>query len=96
MAFDLLIKNGTIVDGTGADRFHGDIAVTDGKIVEVGKVSGSASRTIDASDSASFASSDSSVCIVCIHLPRRGLLTSAECLALAVALHMRPRGAGRS
>jgi len=50
MAFDLLIKNGTIVDGTGADRFHGDIAVTDGKIIEVGKVSGSASRTIDASD----------------------------------------------
>ena len=33
-------------------------------------------RTIDASDSASFDSSDSSVYVVCIHLPRPGLLRS--------------------
>ena len=26
-AYDLIIRNGTIVDGTGQDRFHGDIAV---------------------------------------------------------------------
>ncbi len=50
MSWDLVIKNGTIVDGTGAPRFHGDIAVKDGLIAEVGEVSGSAARTIDASD----------------------------------------------
>ncbi|MGD9603282.1 MAG: amidohydrolase family protein [Gammaproteobacteria bacterium] len=50
MTYDLVIKNGTIVDGTGADRFHGDIGVKDGLIVDVGKVSGSAQRTLDASD----------------------------------------------
>ncbi|MEQ8493008.1 MAG: amidohydrolase family protein [Gammaproteobacteria bacterium] len=50
MAWDLVIRNGTVVDGTGAPRFHGDIAVKDGVIAEVGEVSGSATRTIDASD----------------------------------------------
>ncbi len=50
MTHDLVIRNGTIVDGTGADRFHGDIAVKDGIITEVGEVSGSAERTIDAAD----------------------------------------------
>ena len=48
MAFDLLIKNGTLIDGTGAPAQHGDIAVTGGRIVEIGKVSGSAARVIDA------------------------------------------------
>ena len=32
MAYDLLIKNGTVIDGTGAPRCHADIAVKDGKI----------------------------------------------------------------
>lgn len=50
MPFDLLIKNGCVVDGTGAERFHGDVAVADGKIVEIGVVSGSADRVIDATD----------------------------------------------
>src|SRR5205807_6631659 len=48
MAYDLLIKNGRIVDGSGAPAFRGDIAVKDGKIVEIGKLSGPAARTIDA------------------------------------------------
>lgn len=48
--YDLVIRNGTVVDGTGADRFAADIAVTDGRIVEVGKVDGRARETIDASD----------------------------------------------
>jgi len=47
MAYDLVIKNSRIVDGSGQPSFQGDVAVQDGKIVEVGKVSGPAGRTID-------------------------------------------------
>ncbi len=47
--YDLIIKGGTIVDGTGADRFTGDVAVKDGVIAAVGRVSGDATREIDAS-----------------------------------------------
>ena len=50
MAFDLLIRNGTVIDGTGAPRRQADVAVAGGRIVEVGKVSGSATRVIDAAD----------------------------------------------
>ncbi len=50
MAHDLVIRNGIVVDGTGAPRFHADIAVSNGLITEVGKVDGHAARTIDASD----------------------------------------------
>src|SRR3979409_712561 len=48
MAYDLLIKNGLIVDGSGLPAFRGDIGVKDGKIAEIGKLSGPASKTIDA------------------------------------------------
>src|SRR6202049_4012901 len=48
MAFDLLIKNGRVVDGSGMPAFHGDVAVRNGKIVEIGKLRGTASRTIAA------------------------------------------------
>ena len=50
MAYDLVIKNGTVVDGTGAPRVHADIAIKDGTIAEIGKVSGGAQRTIDAGE----------------------------------------------
>ena len=45
---DLVIKGGNIVDGTGADSFTGDVAITNGIITEVGEVSGPARETIDA------------------------------------------------
>ncbi|MDO9025041.1 amidohydrolase family protein [Zwartia sp.] len=44
----LIIRNGTIVDGTGAKPFIGDIKVVDGLIKEVGQVSGTAEQEIDA------------------------------------------------
>jgi len=34
MAYDLIIKNGTVVDGTGAFRRRADVAVKDGKVAE--------------------------------------------------------------
>jgi N-acyl-D-aspartate/D-glutamate deacylase len=48
--YDLLIKNGFVVDGTGAPRTRDDVAITDGRIVEIGTVSGPAKRTLDATD----------------------------------------------
>jgi len=47
-AFDLIIRNGTIVDGTGDSRFTGDIAIRDGLIAQVGTVTGDAAEEIDA------------------------------------------------
>jgi N-acyl-D-aspartate/D-glutamate deacylase len=47
--FDLKITGGKIVDGTGADAFAGEIAIKDGKIVEIGaSIPGDAAQTIDA------------------------------------------------
>jgi N-acyl-D-aspartate/D-glutamate deacylase len=50
LPYDLLIKNGNVVDGTGAAMRQADVAVADGKIAAIGKVDGSARRTIDAAD----------------------------------------------
>ncbi len=47
-AYDLIIRNGTIVDGTGTPSFSGDIAVKDGLIAAVGAVHGDAAQEIDA------------------------------------------------
>ena len=46
--YDLVIRAGTVVDGTGAAPHTADVAVTNGVIVEVGRVDGPARRTVDA------------------------------------------------
>src|SRR5437660_4335718 len=46
--FDVVIKGGTVVDGTGAAARTADVAIRDGLVVEVGEVSGSAARQVDA------------------------------------------------
>jgi N-acyl-D-aspartate/D-glutamate deacylase len=48
MGLDLLIRNGTIVDGSGAARYRGDVAIDKGRIVEIGRIRSTAGRTIDA------------------------------------------------
>src|SRR5438105_1409933 len=48
MALDVLIKNGTVVDGTGTRARRADVGIADGNIVEVGALSGHARRRIDA------------------------------------------------
>ena len=50
MPFDLVIRNGLVIDGTGTPGRHADVAVAGGKIVEIGRVDGVARQTIDASD----------------------------------------------
>ena len=48
MAYDLLIKNGRVVDGSGEPSFHADVAVKDGKIVGVGRFNETATNIINA------------------------------------------------
>jgi N-acyl-D-aspartate/D-glutamate deacylase len=45
---DLVIRNGVVVDGTGNERFGGDVAITDGVVTHVGEVDGAGRREIDA------------------------------------------------
>jgi N-acyl-D-amino-acid deacylase len=47
--YDLILRNGKIVDGTGNPSFRGDVAIRNGRIVAVGKITGQAGRIIDAS-----------------------------------------------
>ena len=48
MAHDLVIRGGTVVDGSGAKRFTADVGIKDGMIAEVGRITANARRTIDA------------------------------------------------
>jgi N-acyl-D-amino-acid deacylase len=48
MAYDVIIRNGTVVDGLGGEPFVGDVAISDGVITAVGSVDGEAAREIDA------------------------------------------------
>ena len=48
MGLDLLIKNGTVVAGSGMPRYRGDIGINSSRIVEIGRIRAAADRTIDA------------------------------------------------
>jgi N-acyl-D-aspartate/D-glutamate deacylase len=50
MAYDLVIRNGMLVDGTGAPARRADVAIAGGTIAEIGAVKDGAARVIDASD----------------------------------------------
>ncbi len=48
MAYDLIVRGGRVVDGSGLPSYIADVGVKDGKIAEVGSLKGNAARTIDA------------------------------------------------
>ena len=50
MRYDIVIRNGTIIDGTGQPSVQADVGVRGDRIVAVGSLSGEASQAIDAAD----------------------------------------------
>jgi N-acyl-D-aspartate/D-glutamate deacylase len=48
MALDLLIRNGTIVDGSGQPRYQADVGIANGRIEAIGRIGDAATRIIDA------------------------------------------------
>ena len=48
MAYDLVIRGGRVVDGSGLPSYVADVGVKDGKVAEIGKIKESAAKTIDA------------------------------------------------
>jgi N-acyl-D-amino-acid deacylase len=50
MQYDLLIRNGTVIDGTGARRVRADVGIVAGRIAAIGDLDGDAVATIEADD----------------------------------------------
>ena len=48
MSYDLVIKDGVVIDGSGGARYRSDVAIQDGKIAKIGRISEKAKQTIDA------------------------------------------------
>jgi N-acyl-D-amino-acid deacylase len=48
MAYDIVIRDGTIVDGSGLPRYRADVAIEAGRIAKIGKINDSAKEVIDA------------------------------------------------
>ena len=47
-SYDLIVRNGTVIDGTGSGPRHADVAVQDGRIAAIGRIDGSGREEIDA------------------------------------------------
>ena len=48
MVYDLLVKNGTVVDGSGSPGYRADVGIIGGKIAAIGRINEGAKQTIDA------------------------------------------------
>ncbi len=48
MSYDLIVRNGTVVDGSGLPRYRADVAIAQGRIAAIGKINDTAKETIDA------------------------------------------------
>jgi len=48
MTYDLLVKNGTVIDGSGNPGYRADVGVVDGKIAAIGRLNSKAKQTVDA------------------------------------------------
>ena len=48
MAYDLLVKNGTVVDGSGSSGYRADVGIIDGKIAAIGRINEGAKQTVEA------------------------------------------------
>ena len=48
MAYDLIIKNGTVIDGSGLPRYRADVGVRKGRIATIGRIREQASEVLDA------------------------------------------------
>jgi N-acyl-D-aspartate/D-glutamate deacylase len=47
-SYDLIVRNGTVIDGTGGEPREADVALRDGKVAAVGSIGGSGREEIDA------------------------------------------------
>jgi N-acyl-D-aspartate/D-glutamate deacylase len=81
MPYDTLIKNGLVIDGTGAPPRRADVAVAAGKIAEIGQIADGAKRVIDATD-----------CVVAPGLSIRIPITTRK--SAGIRRSRRPRGTG--
>ena len=48
MPYDLVIKNGTVIDGSGLPRYRADVAVRHGRIAAIGRIREAAREVVDA------------------------------------------------
>src|SRR5215469_2747703 len=48
MQYDIVVRGGTVVDGSGLPRYQADVGITGGRIATIGKITGGANEVIDA------------------------------------------------
>ena len=78
MAYDLLIKNGWVVDGSGRPRYRADVGVSGGRIAAIGRIRESAREVLDDEGAAAVVAKAERI---------------AESLQLGMFFKLQPRGA---